>query len=64
MVSRNLDRDPLARSPRTAAGKRPSALLVLAALALAATLTACPEKEGPAEKAGEAVDEAFDDLKE
>ncbi|MBY0278598.1 hypothetical protein K2Z84_24970 [Candidatus Binatia bacterium] len=50
------------QSPR--ARKRGVATLVLAALAMAATLTACPEKKGPAEKAGEAVDNAGEKLKD
>ncbi len=33
------------------------------ALGAALGLTACPEKEGPAEKVGEAVDEAAGDAK-
>lgn len=51
---------PLPRRAR----KRSVATLVLAALAMAATLTACPEKKGPAEKAGEAIDNAGENLKD
>jgi hypothetical protein len=50
-----------------AAGKsrrRRLATLVLAALAATATLTACPEQKGPGEKAGEALDDAGDSLKD
>lgn len=44
--------------------KRTIALSLLLALGAATGLTACPEKkEGPAEKVGEAVDEAAGDAK-
>ena len=36
--------------------------LALAITALALGSTACPEKKGPAEKAGEAIDETVDKL--
>jgi hypothetical protein len=36
----------------------------LVALAATLTLTACPERQGPAEDAGEKVDEAVDDMKD
>jgi hypothetical protein len=49
-----------ARRPRT----RRTAVLVLAAFAATATLTACPEEKGPAEKAGEKVDEGAQKLKD
>jgi hypothetical protein len=42
---------------------RSKALIVLAGL-LALALTGCPERDGPAEKAGEAVDRAVDDAKD
>lgn len=38
------------------------ALAVLLAAGLA--LTGCPERDGPAERAGEEVDEAVDDMKD
>lgn len=44
-------------------GRRRIAALVLGAFAMTATLTACPEK-GPGEKAGEAIDDAGDKLKD
>jgi len=47
------------RRPRRRVG-----MLVLAALAATLTLTACPEPKGPAEKAGEAVDDGVDKLKD
>ena len=43
--------------------KRTVAIAVALALGAAMGLTACPEKEGPAEKAGKAVDEAVHDTK-
>ncbi len=48
---------------RPAGAKRRIAALVLGAFAMTATLTACPEK-GPGEKAGEAIDDAGDKLKD
>jgi hypothetical protein len=50
------------RAPR--APRRRIAALVLAAFAASFTLTACPEKKGPAEKAGEAIDDAADEMKD
>jgi hypothetical protein len=38
--------------------------LVLMALAATLTLTACPDKKGPAEKAGEAIDDGAEKLKD
>lgn len=49
---------------RTKKRGRTLAALALAGLAASMTLTACPEKKGPAEKAGEAVDDAADNLKD
>jgi len=46
------------------APRRRIAALVLAAVAASFTLTACPEKKGPAEKAGEALDDAADSVKD
>jgi len=46
------------------APRRRIAALVLAAVAASFTLTACPEKKGPAEKAGEALDDAADSMKD
>ena len=43
--------------------RRGTIALALGALAMTATLTACPEK-GPGEKAGEAIDNAGDKLKD
>lgn len=40
---------------------RPRALLPLCAC-LALALTACPEKQGPAERAGEALDDAAESV--
>jgi hypothetical protein len=45
------------------ARKKTTVLAVGLALGAALGLTACPEKEGPMEKAGEAVDEAAGDTK-
>ena len=42
---------------------RSKALIVLIGL-LALTLTGCPERDGPAERAGEAIDDAVDDVKD
>jgi len=61
-TSRHADTRP-ARSRQKGPRHRATAL-VLAALAASFTLTACPEKKGPAEKAGEAVDGAADSLKD
>lgn len=44
--------------------RRRIAALVLAAVTASFTLTACPEKKGPAEKAGEALDGAADSMKD
>lgn len=52
-------RGVVARAP-----KRRVAVLVLAALVATSTLTACPDKKGPAEKVGEAVDNGVDKLKD
>ena len=53
------------RKPRAARShRRRIATLVLAAFAASFTLTACPEKKGPAEKAGEALDEAAENMKD
>jgi hypothetical protein len=49
---------------RRSVKRHPRAIAALAILALAGTLTACPEKKGPAEKAGEAVDSAGEKLKD
>lgn len=60
----NLDETHLRSA--TTRGRRPVrrlATLVLAAFAMTATLTACPEK-GPAEKAGEALDDAGEGIKD
>ena len=46
------------------AHRRRIAALVLAAVTASFTLTACPEKKGPAEKAGEALDDAADSMKD
>jgi hypothetical protein len=43
--------------------KRWTILFTMLALAASLGLTACPEKEGPGERAGEAVDEAVGDTK-
>ena len=43
--------------------RRGTIALALGAIAMTATLTACPEK-GPGEKAGEAIDDAGDTLKD
>lgn len=60
-----LPRTPAGATTRRArAPRRRVATLVLAAFAITATLTACPEKKGPAEKAGEALDDAGDSLKD
>lgn len=45
------------------ARKKTIALGMALALGAALGLTACPEKEGPAEKVGKAVDEAAHDTK-
>jgi predicted small secreted protein len=52
-----------ARTP-VRAHQRRIVTLVLAAIAASFTLTACPEKKGPAEKAGEALDDAADGMKD
>jgi len=48
-------------------GGRPWRRVVAAsfvALAAGLTLTACPERQGPAEDAGEAIDDTVDDMKD
>jgi len=53
--------------PRERSPYRPLRRVVaagLVALAATLTLTACPERQGPAENAGEKVDEAVDDMKD
>jgi hypothetical protein len=39
-------------------------ILVLALSSIALATSACPEKKGPAEKAGEKIDDAIDDVKD
>lgn len=51
-----------AAGPERRTWRRASAVLLAVAAAL--TLTACPERQGPAEEAGESVDEAVDDMKD
>ena len=43
--------------------RRTVAITIAIALGAAMSLTACPDKEGPVEKAGKAVDEAAGDAK-
>lgn len=65
MIQSSTRRDAVASARQQRfAGKGHRAMLVLAALAMTATLTACPEKEGPGEKAGEAIDNAGESLKD
>lgn len=65
-MHRSTSHPPTARSARVRrrAPRRRAAALVLAAIAASFTLTACPEKKGPAEKAGEALDDAADSMKD
>ena len=52
------------RDPRARGAKRRIVAMVLEACAATLTFTACPDKKGPAEKAGEAVDNGVDKLKD
>lgn len=64
MRSLDLRRRTVAEPPRPrSAQKRRIAALILGAFAITVTLTGCPEK-GPGEKAGEAIDDAGESLKD